>query len=71
MRPIKLEMSAFISYAEREQVDFEKFGKSGLFLITGVTGSGKTALFDSHIVRGRNGDRVFRMAEYYLSIMTA
>ncbi|MBR3299630.1 MAG: SMC family ATPase [Clostridia bacterium] len=47
MRPIKLEMSAFISYAEREQVDFEKFGKSGLFLITGVTGSGKTALFDA------------------------
>ena len=46
MKPLLLTMSAFGSYAGVEQVDFEKLG-SGIFLITGDTGSGKTTIFDA------------------------
>lgn len=46
MRPIKLVMSAFGPFAGRETVDFAKLGRSGLFLITGNTGAGKTSIFD-------------------------
>jgi len=46
MKPLKLKMTAFGSYAEEAVVDFEKF-KSGLFLITGDTGAGKTTIFDA------------------------
>lgn len=46
MKPVKLTMSAFGSYAEVEAVDFDKVGH-GIFLITGDTGSGKTTIFDA------------------------
>ncbi|GBU21257.1 exonuclease SbcC [Fibrobacteres bacterium R8-0-B4] len=47
MKPIKLTMSAFGSYAGAETLDFAKLGASGLYLITGETGSGKTTIFDA------------------------
>lgn len=47
MRPIKLTMSAFGPYAGKTVIDFEKLGKSGLYLITGDTGAGKTTIFDA------------------------
>ena len=46
MRPVRLELSAFGPYAGRTVVDFEKLGKSGIYLITGDTGAGKTTIFD-------------------------
>ena len=46
MKPIMLEMEAFGPYAKRTSVDFSRMG-SGLFLITGNTGSGKTMIFDA------------------------
>ncbi len=46
MRPIKLTLSGWGPYASCEVVDFEVFGREGLFLITGSTGGGKTTIFD-------------------------
>ena len=47
MRPIKLEMSAFGPYAGKEILNLDKLGTSGLYLITGSTGAGKTSIFDA------------------------
>lgn len=47
MRPIKLAMSAFGPYASKTVLNLEKLGTSGLYLITGDTGAGKTTIFDA------------------------
>ena len=47
MRPIKLVMSGFGPYADKTVVDFTLLGESGLYLITGDTGAGKTTIFDA------------------------
>ena len=47
MRPLKLVMSAFGSYAGEVTVPFEEFGDTGLYLVTGDTGAGKTTIFDA------------------------
>ncbi|MCI8494091.1 MAG: SMC family ATPase [Lachnospiraceae bacterium] len=46
MKPLKLVMSAFGSYAGEEIIDFRQV-KRGVFLITGDTGAGKTTIFDA------------------------
>ena len=47
MMPLSLTISAFGPYPDCVTVDFQQFQESGLFLITGPTGSGKTMLFDA------------------------
>ncbi|MDO5411201.1 MAG: SMC family ATPase [Lachnospiraceae bacterium] len=46
MKPLRIIMSAFGSYAGKEEIDFTAAGQ-GIFLITGDTGSGKTTVFDA------------------------
>ena len=47
MRPLKIAMSAFGPYADKAEIDLDKLGKNGIYLITGDTGAGKTTIFDA------------------------
>lgn len=69
MKPLKVEMSAFGSYAGQETIDFEKIGH-GIFLITGDTGAGKTTIFDAITyalfgeTSGQNRDGTMMRSQY-------
>lgn len=47
MKPLYLEIEAFGPYKGKESIDFENLSKSGIFLIKGPTGGGKTTIFDA------------------------
>ncbi|MBQ4415789.1 MAG: SMC family ATPase [Methanomicrobium sp.] len=47
MRPLNLKISAFGPYAGKTEIPLERLGTQGLYLITGVTGAGKTTIFDA------------------------
>ncbi|HHV12741.1 MAG TPA: SMC family ATPase [Clostridiales bacterium] len=47
MKPVKLEINAFGPFCKRTLIPFGEFGESGLFLLTGDTGAGKTTIFDA------------------------
>lgn len=47
MRPVKLTISAFGPFAGKQELDLDKLGDKGIYLITGDTGAGKTTLFDA------------------------
>src|SRR5690625_4710998 len=46
MRPIRLTLTAFGPYKNKEVIDFKRLAKNQLFVISGQTGSGKTTIFD-------------------------
>ena len=68
MRPITLTMTAFGSYAETTRIDFRELG-SGLFLITGDTGAGKTTIFDGIMFAlygtGSGSERVMQYRKFF------
>ncbi|MBQ9149776.1 SMC family ATPase [bacterium] len=47
MRPIKLTLQAFGPFKEKIVIPFENLGSGNIYLISGVTGSGKTTIFDA------------------------
>ncbi|MCK8058002.1 MULTISPECIES: AAA family ATPase [unclassified Fusibacter] len=47
MRLLTLAIQAFGPYKDHSFIDFTAFEENGLFLLTGPTGSGKTAIFDA------------------------
>ncbi|RUS48613.1 SbcC/MukB-like Walker B domain-containing protein [Cohnella sp. AR92] len=47
MKPIKLTMTAFGPYKDKETIDFSELNGHRLFLVSGNTGAGKTSIFDA------------------------
>ena len=47
MRLHRLELRAFGPYATAQHIDFERLARSGLFLLEGPTGAGKTTILDA------------------------
>lgn len=47
MKPVSLRFRCFGSYMSEQYIDFTQLEKSGLFLICGDTGSGKTTILDA------------------------
>lgn len=47
MRSINLRLKAFGPFKDETNIEFDKFGNEGLFLISGQTGAGKTSIFDA------------------------
>lgn len=47
LKPIKLAMTAFGPYKDKEVIDFAELSGHRLFLVSGNTGAGKTSIFDA------------------------
>ena len=57
MKPLKLTMSAFGPYSGETEIDFRTLGRSGVYLVCGDTGAGKTMIFDHLLCAVRRGKR--------------
>lgn len=68
MRALELKMQAFGPFKDETFIDFDKFGKQGIYLISGSTGAGKTSIFDaiSYALFGQSsgGERDEHMLRY-------
>ena len=53
MRPLLLKMKAFGSYNNETEINMDSFGSTGLYLITGATGSGKRLMSSALCAMGR------------------
>lgn len=67
MRPLKITMSAFGPYAGKVTLDMQKLGKSGIYLITGDTGAGKTTILMRFLMRFTARQAVIT-GKYYSSL---
>jgi DNA repair protein SbcC/Rad50 len=47
MRPLKITITAFGPYKNREVIDFTELKNNRLFVVSGKTGAGKTTIFDA------------------------
>ncbi|WP_274308150.1 AAA family ATPase [Solibacillus daqui] len=47
MKPLKLSMTAFGPYKDKEVIDFTQLHEHGIFVVSGSTGAGKTTIFDA------------------------
>lgn len=47
MRIHRLELQAFGPFAHRQEIDFDRLGAHGLFLLNGPTGAGKSSVLDA------------------------
>ncbi|MFB3161832.1 AAA family ATPase [Neobacillus sp. 179-J 1A1 HS] len=47
MRPLKITITAFGPYRDREVIDFTELKDNRLFVVSGNTGAGKTTIFDA------------------------
>ena len=47
MKPIRLELEAFGSFADRQEIDFTVLAARRLFLVHGPTGAGKSTIFEA------------------------
>jgi DNA repair protein SbcC/Rad50 len=47
LRPLKITITAFGPYKDREVIDFTELKDNRLFVVSGNTGSGKTTIFDA------------------------
>ena len=47
MKPHRLKISAFLAYGGVVEINFDSLSESGIFLVYGDTGAGKTTIFDA------------------------
>lgn len=70
MRPLLLKMKAFGSYNNETEINMDSFGSTGLYLITGATGSGKSTIINGivYALYGKACDKEMMLEQRVLTI---